>query len=201
MGRTGSGKSSLLAAITQLVAPPQRSGAILVGGVEVSELPLQQHRASLAVIPQEPPPHPSPTHTLSRPLSPPPFPVRATPAQPSTQPLHTRPLHTPPLAVRPSRSLCCSRARSARTSTPRGGTVRSSCGWRCSACRWRTRCAASTTPSRRAASTSRTASASCSASRARCSCGPPSSSSTRPPRRSTSRPTRSYSAPCAPRAP
>lgn len=54
VGRTGSGKSSLLAAITQLVAPPQRSGAILVGGVEVSELPLQQHRASLAVIPQEP---------------------------------------------------------------------------------------------------------------------------------------------------
>ena len=68
VGRTGSGKSSLLAAITQLVAPPQRSGAILVGGVEVSELPLQQHRASLAVIPQEPPPTPfAHTHPLAPP--------------------------------------------------------------------------------------------------------------------------------------
>ena len=65
MGRTGSGKSSLLAAITQLVAPPQRSGAILVGGVEVSELPLQQHRASLAVIPQEPHTPFAPTHPLA----------------------------------------------------------------------------------------------------------------------------------------
>jgi len=57
--------ASLLAAITQLVAPPHRTGAILVGGVEVSELPLQQHRAALAVIPQEP--HTLGPHTLLSP--------------------------------------------------------------------------------------------------------------------------------------
>ena len=88
VGRTGSGKSSLLAAITQLVAPPQRTGAILVGGVEVSELPLQQHRAALAVIPQEL--HPLSSHALSRPLSPPPFSAGATtppqPIHPATPP-------------------------------------------------------------------------------------------------------------------
>ena len=65
VGRTGSGKSSLLAAITQLVAPPHRTGAILVDGVEVSELPLQQHRAALAVIPQEL--HPRHPHTFFAP--------------------------------------------------------------------------------------------------------------------------------------
>ena len=75
VGRTGSGKSSLLAAITQLVAPPHRTGAILVGGVEVSELPLQQHRAALAVIPQEP--HTLGPHTLLSPLRPLPFPAGA----------------------------------------------------------------------------------------------------------------------------
>ena len=54
VGRTGSGKSSLLAALTALVAPPQRSGAIELDGVEIASRNLLQHRAGVAVIPQEP---------------------------------------------------------------------------------------------------------------------------------------------------
>lgn len=54
VGRTGSGKSSLLMALTRLVAPPLRSGSIELDGVDIAELPLLPYRASLAVIPQEP---------------------------------------------------------------------------------------------------------------------------------------------------
>ena len=54
VGRTGSGKSSLVAAITRLVAPPLRSGAVEMDGVDVSTTPLLEHREGVAVIPQEP---------------------------------------------------------------------------------------------------------------------------------------------------
>lgn len=54
VGRTGSGKSSLLMALTRLVAPPLRSGRVLLDGVDITELPLLPYRSSLAVIPQEP---------------------------------------------------------------------------------------------------------------------------------------------------
>ena len=52
VGRTGSGKSSLLMALTGLVPRPLRQGEIFVDGEEISTRPLLQHRASVAVIPQ-----------------------------------------------------------------------------------------------------------------------------------------------------
>ncbi len=52
VGRTGSGKSSLAAALLRLV--PAASGAILIGGVDVATIPLRQLRAMAAVVPQEP---------------------------------------------------------------------------------------------------------------------------------------------------
>jgi len=54
VGRTGSGKSSLLMALTGLVSMPLREGEILIDGEEISERPLLEHRGSIAVIPQEP---------------------------------------------------------------------------------------------------------------------------------------------------
>jgi ABC-type multidrug transport system fused ATPase/permease subunit len=54
VGRTGSGKSSLFAALTRLVAPPLRSGRIFIDGRDISALPLRAYRSSLTVIPQEP---------------------------------------------------------------------------------------------------------------------------------------------------
>ena len=56
VGRTGSGKSSLLMALTGLVPRPLREGEILVDGEEIATRSLLQHRASVAVIPQVPPP-------------------------------------------------------------------------------------------------------------------------------------------------
>ena len=53
VGRTGSGKSSLLVALTRLVAPPLRSGTIWLDGSELSSLPLLSYRSSVCVIPQE----------------------------------------------------------------------------------------------------------------------------------------------------
>ena len=53
VGRTGSGKSSLLMALTRLVAPPLRSGSIWLDGSELSSLPLLSYRSSVCVIPQE----------------------------------------------------------------------------------------------------------------------------------------------------
>jgi ABC-type multidrug transport system fused ATPase/permease subunit len=54
VGRTGSGKSSLLMALTRLVAPPLRSGLITLDGVDIASLPLQPYRSAICVIPQEP---------------------------------------------------------------------------------------------------------------------------------------------------
>ena len=53
VGRTGSGKSSLLVALTRLVAPPLRSGTILLDGEEIGQLPLLAYRSTIGVIPQE----------------------------------------------------------------------------------------------------------------------------------------------------
>ena len=54
VGRTGSGKSSLLMALTRLVAPPLRTGLITLDGTDISELPLLPYRSTICVIPQEP---------------------------------------------------------------------------------------------------------------------------------------------------
>jgi len=54
VGRTGSGKSSLVAALTRLVAPPLRRGQIMLDGVDISSVPLHTHRSAVSVIPQEP---------------------------------------------------------------------------------------------------------------------------------------------------
>ncbi len=50
MGRTGSGKSSLLLALLRVIEPSQ--GKIYIDGVDISELDLNELRQHMAVIPQ-----------------------------------------------------------------------------------------------------------------------------------------------------
>lgn len=52
VGRSGSGKSSLVLALFRLI--PLTGGRILLGGVDVSSMPLRRLRSALAVIPQDP---------------------------------------------------------------------------------------------------------------------------------------------------
>ncbi|XP_055245671.1 ATP-binding cassette sub-family C member 10 isoform X5 [Gorilla gorilla gorilla] len=52
VGRTGSGKSSLLLVLFRLLEPS--SGRVLLDGVDTSQLELAQLRSQLAIIPQEP---------------------------------------------------------------------------------------------------------------------------------------------------
>jgi ATP-binding cassette, subfamily B, multidrug efflux pump len=51
VGRTGAGKSTLLAAVPRLIDPPP--GTLLVDGVDVRRLTLEQLRGAIAVVPQE----------------------------------------------------------------------------------------------------------------------------------------------------
>lgn len=52
VGRTGSGKSSLLSALLRITEAS--SGTILVGGVNIQEIDLKSLRASISLVPQEP---------------------------------------------------------------------------------------------------------------------------------------------------
>lgn len=52
VGRSGSGKSSLVLALFRMI--PLTGGRVLLGGVDVSSMPLERLRSALAVIPQDP---------------------------------------------------------------------------------------------------------------------------------------------------
>jgi ATP-binding cassette subfamily B protein len=51
MGPTGAGKSTLLALLPRLIDPPR--GTLLLGGVDVLDLPLAELRGAIAMVPQE----------------------------------------------------------------------------------------------------------------------------------------------------
>jgi ABC-type multidrug transport system fused ATPase/permease subunit len=51
-GRSGAGKSSLLAALFRTVEP--YSGRLLIDGVDILKLPLRTLRSRLAIVPQDP---------------------------------------------------------------------------------------------------------------------------------------------------
>lgn len=51
-GRTGAGKTTLIHLLSRVYTPP--SGTVLLGGKDVTTLPLEQVRSHLAVVPQDP---------------------------------------------------------------------------------------------------------------------------------------------------
>ena len=64
VGRTGAGKSSIMAALFRLVKPP--AGLVLVNGVDTAHLGLRRLRSGLSIIPQvrcaaQPQPQPQPS--------------------------------------------------------------------------------------------------------------------------------------------
>ena len=54
IGRTGAGKSSILGCLLRFSDPKVISGKIFVGGQDTAEMPLDQLRESISVVPQEP---------------------------------------------------------------------------------------------------------------------------------------------------
>ena len=54
VGRTGSGKSSLAAALIRNPGPGCTAGSLLVGGRDVKTVPLARLRRHIALLPQEP---------------------------------------------------------------------------------------------------------------------------------------------------
>lgn len=50
-GRTGSGKSSLVMSILNMV--PIRDGTIMIDGIDINNVPLQSLRSRISVIPQD----------------------------------------------------------------------------------------------------------------------------------------------------
>ena len=54
VGRTGAGKSSLLLVLLRLVEPDDNGGTLLVDGLDVLKMGLDDLRSRISIIPQDP---------------------------------------------------------------------------------------------------------------------------------------------------